>query len=30
MMPKLYEAIDMAVASGVSTSMLPDVLIGMG
>jgi len=30
MMPKLYEAIEMAVASGVSTSMLPDVLIGMG
>jgi len=30
MMPKLYEAIDMAVASGVSTSMLPDLLIKMG
>ena len=30
MMPKLYEAIEMAVASGVSTPMLPDVLIEAG
>lgn len=30
MMPKLYEAIEMAVASGVSTNMLADVLIKAG
>ncbi|QQS18029.1 hypothetical protein IPL68_05265 [Candidatus Saccharibacteria bacterium] len=30
MMPKLYEAIDMAVASGVPPNMLADVLTGLG
>lgn len=30
MMPKLYEAIEMAVSSGVSTNMLADVLIEAG
>ncbi len=30
MMPKLYEAIDMAVSCGVPTNMIPDVLIKLG
>lgn len=30
MRPKLYEAIDMAVAAGVPTNMLADVLVGVG